>query len=120
MDVEGVDIWYQVEGREQAKIKGFTGQDVDELLGEIKDKEELSDAASTLQPFVKRQDSEEISLRTLEDELGYNETLDFENLVSEYGIWRKNPIIVRPPGTLLSSRLFHSRLLPLHVMTTLL
>jgi len=104
MDIdEGVHIWYQVEGRNQTLIKGFNGQYIDELLEEIKEKSQLDDPPDKLQPFVKQQDSgEEISLRKLEDELSQNETLNFSELVSKYNIWRKNPVIVRLPGMLLS------------------
>ena len=103
MDTDGaVDIWYQVEGRSQAFIRGFTGQYIDELLGEIKDKEELSNAASTLQLFVKQQEPDkEISLRKLEDDLDDDKTLNFSELITAYNIGRKNPIMVRLPGMLL-------------------
>ena len=101
---EGVDIWYQVEdeGRDTAMIKGFTGQYVNDLLSAIRDNEGLQCAASQLQPFV----NEMISLRELEDDIDLPEMLDFKVLVNEYRITRRNPIIIRLPGTLLSSRLF--------------
>ena len=108
MDIdEEVDIWYQVEGRASALIEGFTGQFVNALLEEIVVKEKLQVAASTLQPFVKKQNSDEKkSLRELEDELCRGQTLNFKDLVTKHDIWRRNPIIVRLPGTLLSSRHF--------------
>ncbi|RUS32462.1 hypothetical protein BC938DRAFT_475336, partial [Jimgerdemannia flammicorona] len=94
-----VNIWYQVEGRDEVLLGGFTGQYVDELLKKIKEKSQLVDSPDTLQPFVKRQESdEEISLRELENMLGRNETLNFGDLVSKYDIWNKNPIIIRLPG----------------------
>jgi len=95
---KSVNIWYQVEGRDSALIRGFTGEYVTELQEEIAGKSKLANPPDTLQLFVKRQESdEEISLSKLEKDSG-RKPLGFNELVSKYDIWRDNPIIVRQPG----------------------
>src|SRR4051812_3796024 len=95
-----IDIWYKIEGRAVNSLEGFTGKNVTNLLEKIKEKSCLTSPADMLQLFVKRQGSEEEkSLLELEDE---SEEFNIENIVSEYEIRRKNPIIVRLPGIQLS------------------
>ena len=102
MDIDkGVDVWYQVENRGATRLEGFTGKYVDDLLKEIKETEMLLEAPSMLQPFVKLKGSEK-EIRSLEE----SQRMSFRELIKTYPVDRWNPIIVRLPGTLHSSRLF--------------
>ncbi|RUS12485.1 hypothetical protein BC938DRAFT_478882, partial [Jimgerdemannia flammicorona] len=77
------DIWYQVEKRKPAKIKDFSGRDVDDLKADIQKKELLeATPTSTWSLYVKPQEADEIELteKFLIDSDG------FGNLIKQYCI----------------------------------
>src|SRR5690242_12988273 len=87
MDMDSVDVWYQVEGHAANLLKGFTGKYVIDLLEKIKEKSCLTDPEDMLLPFVKQQGSEEEkSLLELE---GESEEFNIKDIVSEYEIRNK-------------------------------
>ncbi|RUP51251.1 hypothetical protein BC936DRAFT_149239 [Jimgerdemannia flammicorona] len=89
-----MDVWYQVEKRKPAKIKEFSGRDVDDLTADIQKKELLeATPTSTWNLYVKPQEADEIELteKFLIDSDG------FGNLIKQYCIDSENPILVRLP-----------------------
>ena len=90
-------VWYQVEGRDPAKLRAFLGQDIDDLRRAVTNDSKLEVAPNELTLFVKDPNSgQEVKLNErLRKKYG-----DFSNLISVYEIDDENPVVVRvPPGT---------------------